>query len=155
MKYLKLKIEDAVNATKAAIAEGVVAGGGVAFIKVSKKLSEKALSLGLTEDALIGYSIVSRALEAPLKQIATNAGKDNGSVIVENVKNGRGNAGYDALKDIMVPDMLAVGIIDPVKVTRTALENAASAAAILLTTEAAIADEPEKKEKNNAPGSGR
>jgi len=154
MKYLKLKIEDAVNATKAAIAEGVVAGGGVAFIKVSKKLSEKALSLGLTEDALIGYSIVSRALEAPLKQIATNAGKDNGSVIVENVKNGRGNAGYDALKDIMVPDMLAVGIIDPVKVTRTALENAASAAAILLTTEAAIADEPEKKEKNNAPGSG-
>ena len=154
MKYLKLKIEDAVNATKAAIAEGVVAGGGVAFIKVSKKLSEKALSLGLTEDALIGYSIVSRALEAPLKQIATNAGKDNGSVIVENVKNGRGNAGYDALKDIMVPDMLAVGIIDPVKVTRTALENAAPAAAILLTTEAAIADEPEKKEKNNAPGSG-
>jgi len=84
-------------------------------------------------------------LETPLRQIAVNAGKDDGSVIVEKIRTGKGNAGYDALKDEMVADMLVAGIIDPVKVTRSGLENAASAAAILLTTEAAIADEPEEK----------
>ncbi len=152
MKYLKLKIEDAVNATKAAIAEGIVAGGGVALIKAAVKVRqwfESEKSKGKTEatkEFEVGFNIVVKALEAPLRQIAVNAGKDDGSVIVEEVKKGRGNFGYDALKDEMVADMVAAGIVDPVKVTRLGVENAASAAAILLTTEVAIAEEP-KEEK--------
>ena len=150
MKYLKLKIEDAVNATKAAIAEGIVAGGGVALIRAAEKAGEwlkkeKTKNLNLTKEFEVGFNIVLKALEAPLRQIAINAGKDDGSVIVEKIRLGKGNIGYDALKDEMVSDMLVAGIIDPVKVTRSGLENAASAAAILLTTEAAIADEPEEK----------
>ena len=156
MKYLKLKIEDAVNATKAAIAEGIVAGGGVAFIRAAGKASdwlerEKAKGKNFTKEFEVGFNIVLKALESPLRQIAVNAGKDDGSVIVERIRTARGNAGYDALKDEMVADMLVAGIIDPVKVTRSGLENAASAAAILLTTEAAIADEPEEK-KPPMPG---
>ena len=96
----------------------------------------------------VGYEVVLKALEMPLRQIAYNAGVDAG-VVVDKVRNGKGNAGYDALNDVVVDDMLAAGIIDPLKVARTGLERAASAAAILLTTEAAIADEP-KEEK--APG---
>ncbi len=155
MKYLKLKIEDAVNATKAAIAEGIVAGGGVALIKASHKVGEwlkNEMAKGkesTTKEFEVGFNIVLKALEAPLKQIAVNAGKDDGSIIVEHVRRGKGNAGYDALKDEMVPDMILAGIIDPVKVTRSGVQNAASAAAILLTTEAAIADEP--KEEKEAP----
>ncbi|KKT74933.1 MAG: 60 kDa chaperonin [Parcubacteria group bacterium GW2011_GWB1_44_7] len=150
MKYLKLKIEDAVNATKAAIAEGIVAGGGVAFIRAAGKASdwlerEKAKGKNFTKEFEVGFQIVIKALESPLRQIAVNAGKDDGSVIVEKIRVAKGNAGYDALKDEMVSDMMLAGIIDPVKVTRSGLENAASAAAILLTTEAAIADEPEEK----------
>jgi chaperonin GroEL len=151
MKYLKLKIEDAVNATKAAIEEGIVAGGGVAFLKAAHKLknhieSMKSKTDGLpASEILIGYNIVLKALEAPLRQIAVNAGKDDGSVIVERVKNGRGNFGYDAEKDSMTLDMIDAGIIDPVKVTRCGIQNAASAAAMLLTTEAAVAEEPEEK----------
>jgi chaperonin GroEL len=96
-----------------------------------------------------------KALEAPTRQIAINAGKDDGSVIVDKIKNGKGNIGYDALRDEMVPDMIAAGIVDPVKVTRLGVENACSAAAILLTTEAAIADEPEeKKEQGHGGGQG-
>ncbi|MEK7107898.1 MAG: chaperonin GroEL [Patescibacteria group bacterium] len=156
MKYLKLKIEDAVNATKAAIAEGIVAGGGVAFIRAAGKAGdwlerEKAKGKNFTKEFEVGFSIVLKALESPLRQIAVNAGKDDGSVIVEKIRTARGNAGYDALKDEMVPDMLVAGIIDPVKVTRSSLENAASAAAILLTTEAAIADEPEKNPPAGGP----
>lgn len=155
MKYLKLKIEDAVNATKAAIAEGVVSGGGVAFIRAAAKAGEwmkaqKEKSVVMTKEFEVGFQIVLKALEAPLRQIAVNAGKDDGSVIVENIRKAKGNAGYDALKDEMVPDMLLAGIIDPVKVTRSGIENAASAAAILLTTEAAIADEPEEKKDSPA-----
>jgi len=151
MKYLKLKIEDAVNATKAAIEEGVVAGGGVALIKASQKAAEwlkaeKAKGKVHDREFEIGFNIVLKALESPLRQIAVNAGKDDGSVIVDKVQNGKGNAGYDALKDEMVPDMLLAGIIDPVKVTRLCVQNAASASAILLTTEAAVAEEP-KEEK--------
>lgn len=142
MKYLKLKIEDAVNATKAAIEEGIVPGGGVALVKagaiVEKKIKEKDL----------GYSILLKALEAPLKQIAINAGKDDGSVIVDKVKHGKGNMGYDALNDVLVDDMIALGIVDPVKVTRSGVQHAASAAAILLTTEVAIADDGEDKKTN-------
>ena len=149
MKYLKLKIEDAVNATKAAIAEGIVPGGGVALVKAAEKVRTKGIkSQGYFESEFaVGVNIVLKALEMPLRQIAVNAGKDDGSVIVDRVKSGRGNEGYDALKDAFVPDMLAAGIIDPVKVTRNCVQNAASAAAILLTTEVAIADEPEKKEE--------
>ena len=157
MKYLKLKIEDAVNATKAAIAEGIVAGGGVALIKAAQKAKhwiETEKNKAKTENTKefeVGFNIVIKALEAPLRQIAVNSGKDDGSVIVEEVKKGKGNFGYDALKDEMVPDMVAAGIIDPVKVTRLGVANAASAAAILLTTEVAIAEEP-KEEKEAAGG---
>ncbi len=159
MKYLKLKIEDAVNATKAAISEGIVAGGGVALIKAGDKVAswiraEVAKNKEyMTKEFEVGFNIVIKALEAPLKQIAINAGKDDGSVIVDQVKKGKGNHGYDALKDMMVPDMLASGIIDPVKVTRSGVQNASSAASILLTTEVAIADEPkEEKETPAMPG---
>ncbi len=152
MKYLKLKIEDAVNATKAAIAEGIVPGGGVALVKAIKELKKKTENGSITAEFSLGYSIVVKALEAPLKQIAINAGKDEGSLIVDRVMNGRGNEGYDALKDEMVKDMIVAGIVDPVKVTRSAVENAASAAAILLTTEVAIAEEP--KEEKPAQGGG-
>jgi chaperonin GroEL len=148
MKYLKLKIEDAVNATKAAIEEGIVPGGGVALIKAAQKVSDSlANKKHPSKEFELGYTIVLKALEAPLKQIAINAGKDDGSVIVEKVKNGKGNAGYDALNDVMVNDMIALGIVDPVKVTRLGVLNACSASAILLTTEVAIADEP-KEEKS-------
>jgi chaperonin GroEL len=147
MKYLKLKIEDAVNATKAAIEEGVIPGGGTALLKVAEQLEKNRPEKNVEEEYLVGYDIVVRALHEPLKQIARNAGKDDGSVIVDKVKNGRGNIGYDARNDEIVSDMLAEGIIDPVKVTRSGLQNAASAAAILLTTEVAIADEPEEKKE--------
>lgn len=153
MKYLKLKIEDAVNATKAAIEEGIVPGGGVALIKAGEKVRGKNLKSAayFEREFAVGVSIVLKALEMPLRQIAINAGKDDGAVIVERVRAGKGNEGYDALQDVFVPDMLAAGIIDPVKVTRNCVQNACSAAAILLTTEVAIAEEPEKKEKS-APG---
>ena len=148
MKYLKLKIEDAVNATKAAIEEGIVAGGGVALVKAADHVRG---SMGtLSGEKKIGYDIVLRALEAPLKQIAINAGKEDGSVIVDKVKTGKGNAGYDALNDEMIADMIVAGIVDPVKVTRSGVENACSAAAILLTTEVAVADEPEKDKSAGA-----
>ncbi len=143
MKYLKDKIDDAVKATKAAMEEGIVAGGGTALAKVAKKLA--AASEKMSADEQVGYDIVVRALEQPLRQIALNCGKDDASVIVGKVQGGKATAGYDAMKDEMVDDMLEAGIIDPVKVTRGAVENAVSAAAILLTTEAAIADIPEPK----------
>ena len=154
MKYLKLKIEDAVNATKAAIEEGIVAGGGVALIRAAHEV-EKALigKKDITKEQELGYKIVLRALMAPTKQIAVNAGKEDGSVIVEKIRTGKGNIGYDALTDAMVPDMIAAGIVDPVKVTRLGVENACSAASILLTTEAAIADEPEEKKEHSHAGS--
>ncbi len=153
MKYLKDKIEDAVNATKAAIAEGVVAGGGTALVKASQKVETETDWKKLSKEEEIGYKIVLSALLRPLKQIAINAGKESGEVIVEAVRNAKGFAGYDAMKDEMVPDMLIAGIIDPVKVTRGGVEHAVSAAAILLTTEVAIADEPEDK-KGGSPDMG-
>lgn len=165
MKYLKLKIEDAVNATKAAIEEGIVAGGGVALTKISKQLSDKLkkekTKIKETDDALnaytsaekIGYMILLLALEKPLRQIAENAGEDPG-VVVMHVKNGQDNAGYDAVVGKPIADMLAAGIIDPVKVTRTGLERAASAAAMFLTTEAAIAEEPKDEKEPATPDMG-
>ena len=154
MKYLKLKIEDAVNATKAAIEEGIVPGGGVALVRASAEVAKSLSKKTLSKEQELGYNIVLRALEAPAKQIAINAGKDDGSVIVDKIKNGKGNIGYDALKDEIIPDMIAAGIVDPVKVTRLGVENACSAAAILLTTEAAVADEPEEKDAGEGMGRG-
>jgi chaperonin GroEL len=155
MKYLKLKIEDAVNATKAAISEGIVIGGGSALAKVSKKLeakykeSKEAKSAHENAEAAefaAGYMAVVEALKEPLRQIAKNAGKEDAVVLAEVLK-GHTNSGYDALTDTFINDMFETGIIDPVKVTRCALENATSAVAILLTTEVAIADEPETKQE--------
>jgi chaperonin GroEL len=162
MKYLKLKIEDAVNATKAAIAEGIVAGGGTALVKAShavrmkfqKDIESKKVKSHADEFA-VGYEIVLNACEMPLRQIAINSGKGDGSIVLEHVKNTKNNGGYDALKDEMVSDMFVSGIIDPVKVTRTGLQNASSASAILLTTEVAVTEEPtEQKSVGNAMGGG-
>lgn len=153
MKYLKDKIDDAVKATKAAMEEGIVPGGGTALAKVAKKLAA-AEKKGMSEDEAIGYDIVVRALEMPLRQIALNAGKDNASSIVEKVQGGRSMAGYDAMNDEMIEDMTEAGIIDPVKVTRMAVENAVSAAAMLLTTEAAVAELPEPKKETPDAGMG-
>ncbi len=154
MKYLKLKIEDAVNATKAAIDEGIVPGGGTALVKAAQKVGESYAKQKdkMTADLRVGFEVLLKALEMPLRQIAINAGVDAG-VVVDKVKNAKGNAGYDAVRDEVVADMLAAGIVDPVKVTRTGLERASSAAAILLTTEALIAEEP-KDEKDTAPQGG-
>lgn len=153
MKYLKLKIEDAVNATKAAVEEGIVPGGGAALAKASEvvRASLKAGEKKMTAEERCGYEIVASALLRPLRQIAMNAGKNDGYVIVEKVREMGGNAGYDALNDELVPDMLARGIIDPVKVTRSGVERAVSAAALILTTEAAVADEPEPKGPPHPP----
>src|SRR3989339_1783858 len=159
MKYLKLKIEDAVNATKAAIEEGVVSGGGSALVKVFKSVEATlkhapAYAKSFESEFMVGVSILLKALEAPLRQIAINAGKDDGSVIVDKVKNAKGFSGYDAANDEIVPDMILAGIIDPLKVTRRGVQNAGSAAAVLLTTEVAIADEPKEEKKAPAPGMG-
>lgn len=138
MKYLKLKIEDAVNATKAAIEEGVVAGGGTALVRVGKKLREDMENSRKDPDFLAGYRILARALDAPFKQIVQNVGNEEAGAILQAVRDGKG---YDAQKDEIVDDMISKGIIDPVKVTRSGIQNAASAAAIFLTTEAAVADD--------------
>jgi len=148
MKYKKLKIEDAVEATKAAIEEGIVAGGGTALIRAGALVAKKEIkptSADIAHEFSVGVQILLKALESPLKQIAINAGKDDGSVIVDRVQQAKGNQGYDAVADKIVEDMFVAGIIDPVKVTRTGLERAASAAAIMLTTEVAIADEPKEE----------
>ncbi len=158
MKYMKLKIEDAVNATKAAIEEGIVAGGGSAFLKAAEKVrAEKNARMqhaqstdarvgGLDAEFEVGYDIVLRAAEAPFRQIVKNAGHDDASAFIEKIKNPKDNAGYNVVTMTLVPDMLKAGIIDPVKVARSGLQHAASAAAVLLTTEVAITDEP-KEEK--------
>lgn len=156
MKYLKDKIDDAVKATKASIEEGIVPGGGTALAKVAKKLAAhlptgKAGDGKMSADEKTGFDIVVRALETPLAQIAINAGKDDAAVIVSKVQSGKANAGYNALTDEIVDDMLAAGIVDPAKMPRMALENAVSGAAMILTTEAAIADIPEPK---TAPAGG-
>jgi len=146
MKYLKLKIEDAVAATKAAIAEGIVSGGGSAFIRVIKKIRSLKASDFATPETALGLDIVLRALESPLRQIVLNIGNADGSVAVEKIMNSeKENAGFNAMTEKFSEDLIKEGIIDPVKVTRTALQNASSAASILLTTEVAIADEPEPK----------
>ena len=148
MKYLKDKIDDAVKATKASIEEGIVPGGGTALAKISKKITAGDK---LNKDEKIGFEIVARALLQPLMQIALNAGKEDAMEIVHGVQKGKANAGYDAVADNVIDDMLKAGIVDPAKMPRMALQNAVSAAAILLTTEAAITEIPEPK---TAPAEG-
>lgn len=144
MKEKKHRIEDAVAATKAAIEEGIVAGGGVALLRAKEALK----TLSLTADEKLGADILDRALEAPLRQIAENAGKEGG-IVVEHVKKEMGNMGWNALTGEMV-DMVASGIIDPAKVTRSALQNAVSVSIMILTTEAAITEIP-KEDKGAMP----
>jgi len=144
MKEKKYRVEDALNATRAAVEEGIVPGGGTAYINAVPEV-EKLVNT-LQGDEKTGASIILKALEEPLRQIAINAGVD-GSVIVEKVKNSEKGIGYDALREEFV-NMFEAGIVDPVKVTRSALQNAASVAAMLLTTESAVAEKPEK---NNTP----
>ena len=141
MKEMKFRVEDTIAATRAALEEGIVSGGGMALIEASKALA--AIPEDLSEDEKVGYKIVRRALEEPIRQIAENAGLD-GSVIAERAKNEKKGVGYDARLDKWV-NMLDAGIIDPAKVTCSALKNAASVAGTLLTTECAITDIPEPK----------
>jgi len=151
LKEKKHRVEDALSATRAAIDEGIVPGGAIALIQASLAL-EKANTDALTDDEKVGFKIVKRALEEPIRQIAENAGLD-GAVISEKAKNEKKGVGFDAAKMEWV-DMLKAGIIDPAKVTRSALQNAASIASLLLTTECAITDIPEKKEAPAMPGGG-
>ncbi len=147
MKEKKARVEDALHATRAATQEGIVPGGGVALIRTIAALDK----LKLEGDEKIGVNIVKRAIEEPLRQIAQNAGLE-GSVVVQRIKQEKTNIGYDVSQDAYV-DMIEAGVIDPTKVTRSALQNAASIAALLLTTETLIADKPEKEEKMPAmPG---
>ena len=139
LKEKKHRIEDALAATRAAVEEGIIAGGGTALVDALSALDE----LKVDGDEKVGVDIVRRALEAPVRQIASNAGAE-GSVIVEHVKGKPVNVGFNALTGEFV-DMFAAGIVDPVKVTRSALQNAASIAAMLLTTEAIVTDIPEEK----------
>ena len=142
MKEKKARVEDALNATRAAVEEGIVPGGGVAFLRTIPALDK----LKLSGDEQIGVNIVKRALEEPLRQIANNAGFE-GSIVVQKVKEGTGGFGFNADTE-KFEDLVESGVIDPTKVTRIALENAASVASLLLTTEAAVADKPEKKESH-------
>jgi len=138
LKDKKLRIEDALNATRAAVAEGIVAGGGTAFLQVQASLDK----LDVVGDVKTGVEIVRRAIEEPVRQIAYNAGLE-GAVIVDALKRTKKGIGFDALTEEYV-DMIKVGIVDPCKVTRSALQNAASIAAMILTTEALVADKPAK-----------
>ena len=148
MKERKLRIEDALNASRAAVAEGIVAGGGTAYINILKEV--KKLEEESDGDLATGVSIVVRALEAPVRQIAENAGID-GSVIVERLKAVEEGVGFNAASGEMV-DMVEEGIIDPTRVTRSALQNAASIAALLLTSEAAVAEIPSGDDDNQGGG---
>ncbi len=148
MKEKKARVEDAMHATKAAVEEGIVAGGGVALIRASRVL--KDLKLG--GDQQIGVNIVSRALEEPMRWIATNAGHE-GSIVVQKVREMKETEGFNALTDTY-EDLVKAGVIDPVKVVRSALQNASSIASLLLTTEALISEIPEEKKDAPMPGGG-
>ena len=148
LKEKKLRIEDALNATRAAVAEGIVAGGGTALLQTQAALEK----LKVSGDEKTGVEIVKRSIEEPVRQIANNCGLE-GAVIVEDIRKGKKGVGFDALKEQYV-DMIAAGIVDPTKVTRSALQNAASIAAMVLTTESLVADLPQKETPmpGGAPG---
>ncbi len=148
MKEKKARVEDALHATRAAVEEGIVAGGGVALLRCVDALE----GLDLPDAQMVGVNIVKRALEEPLRQIVANAGVEP-SVVANEVKSRGVNEGFDAYKEEYV-DMIEAGIIDPTKVTRTALQNAASVAALLLTTEAMVAELPKEEKAGGAPGAG-
>jgi chaperonin GroEL len=150
VKERKDRVDDALHATRAAVEEGIVPGGGVALLRASTKLGHLK---GLNNDEQVGIEIVRRAIQAPLKQIAENAGKDGAVVAGETLRNDSPTFGYDAQKD-EYKDLVAAGIIDPTKVVRTALQDAASVASLLITTEAMIAERPEKKSAAPAGGPG-
>jgi chaperonin GroEL len=148
MKEKKARVEDALHATRAALEEGILPGGGVALLRASTTVKPK----DLIHDEEVGYNIIVRACAAPLHQISENAGQDGG-VVVSKVSEGKGNFGYDALKDEYT-DLVKAGIIDPTKVTRYALQNAASVSTLLLTSDALIADMPKDDEKKPGGGGG-
>lgn len=141
MKEKKDRVDDALHATRAAVAEGIVAGGGVAYIRAIDVLEKLKVS---NEDEKIGVDIIKRALEAPIRTIVANAGIE-GSIVVQKVREGKADFGFNARTE-KYENLLKAGVIDPVKVTRVALENAASIAGLLLTTECTIVDKPEKKD---------
>jgi chaperonin GroEL len=145
MKEKKARVEDALHATRAAVEEGILPGGGVAFLRAAKAVKP---SEDLTTDERTGYDIVLRACRSPLTCIAENAGQDGG-IVCEKVAASKGNHGYNALTDVY-EDLVKAGVIDPTKVTRTALVNAASVATLLLTSDALIAEKP----KDGAAGHG-
>lgn len=149
--YLKLKVEDAVNAVKAALEEGIVPGGGSALICAARAVLEakKTQFSDLTTDEMTGFDILALAMETPLQNIALNCGLGDGSMVVAKVKEMKDGGGYNAMKDEYVLDMIKAGIADPVKVTRSAIENATSAGSTLLTTGVAMAEIP--KDKPNTP----
>ncbi|MEO1077438.1 MAG: TCP-1/cpn60 chaperonin family protein, partial [Bacteroidota bacterium] len=151
MKEKKARVEDALHATRAAVEEGIVPGGGVALVRAIASLDGVE---AINEDQRIGVNIIRRALEEPLRQIAGNAGLE-GSIVVQKVKEGEGSFGFNARTE-EYGDLIEQGVIDPTKVTRTALQNAASVSALLLTTESVIADkpEPEAPMAGGAPGMG-
>jgi chaperonin GroEL len=141
MKEKKARVEDALHATRAAVEEGIVVGGGVALIRAQAAL--EGLEKDLVEDQKAGVQIIRRAVEEPLRWIAQNAGLE-GSIVVDKVKNGKGSFGFNARTEVY-EDLIKAGVIDPTKVVRSALQNAASVSGLLLTTEAMIAEKPEKK----------
>jgi chaperonin GroEL len=147
MKEKKARVEDALHATRAAVEEGIVPGGGVALLRALSSLD----GLKFDDDRRFGVNIVRRAIEEPMRQIAANAGVD-GSIVVEKVKGGKGAFGFNAATE-EYEDLVKAGVIDPTKVVRAALQNAASVASLMLTTEAMIAEKPKKKEEA-APGGG-
>jgi len=148
MKEKKARVEDALHATRAAVEEGIVPGGGVALIRCQKTLE----GLNLEADEKVGMQIVRRAIEEPLRRIVGNAGLE-GSIVLQKVQEGQGGFGYNARAD-KYEDLTRAGVIDPTKVTRTALQNAASVAGLLLTTEAMIAEKVKKKKGGPGAGAG-
>jgi chaperonin GroEL len=147
MKEKKARVEDALHATRAAVEEGIVPGGGVALLRASKKLDD----VKMTGDEQIGVQIIHRACEEPVRQIVGNAGHE-GAIVIEKIKNDNGQTfGFNAATG-QFEDLVSAGVIDPTKVTRSALQNAASISALMLTTEAMIAEIPEKKPAAPAPG---
>jgi chaperonin GroEL len=147
MKEKKDRVDDALHATRAAVEEGIVPGGGIAYIRAIESLEKLK---GLNEDETTGIAIVKRALEEPIRQIVINSGVE-GSIVVQKVKEGKADFGYNARTD-QYENLLKAGVIDPTKVTRIALENAASIAGMLLTTECVVADKPKKEEPHAHPG---
>jgi chaperonin GroEL len=148
MKEKKARVEDALAATRSAVEEGIIPGGGITLLRASKALAK----LELQGDEAIGADMVRKSLEEPVRQIATNAGAE-GSLVVEQILKSAVDVGYNAAAD-KYEDMIKAGIVDPTKVTRSALQNAASVAALLLTTEAIITEKPEKEKAPAMPPGG-